>query len=337
MRGLAAIAGTSLPRQPRLPDWLTFVELGDGRLQMRAADFAYTVPDPLLADVVRRLRPLLDGTRSVEELAASGGSSHLPGTIQFVLKMLRQRGVLQEGAPPPDLDAGQRQRFRSALRLLAHYVVDAEQVVARLQGARISLTGEPELCRKLSESLESVGVGHVCPWALAASGEEARSDLLIAAARTPATAFFESVNDACLGSGGRWTRVAFEGRLGVVGPTIVPAQTACYRCLVLRQSTYDVPSEFEAYRKAVREIGECNEGELDPLTNTIVAQTVLEVARLLSGFAPPVTFGRQYVYDAGNPRVIGHDVLRVPRCPSCAGKQSPRDPWDMRRGASEIV
>ena len=334
IRGVAKIAATPLPQKPRLAGWLTWIDLGDGRLQLRAADFAFTIREPLLVEAVKHLRPLLDGTRSVDELAGSGGAALLPGTLQFALKALRQRGVLQEGALPPALDAEQRRRFEPELRFLSHHVVDAEPVLARLQAARVGLVGDPTLGAALRAGLAGVGVGHVAERPLESSADDQPDDLLIAAAATPASAFFEQVNAACLASGARWMRVALEGRLATLGPTIVPEQTACYTCLTLRQAAYDEPPELEAYRQAVRAGGEPDEGRLDPLTATLVAQAVLETARLLSGFAPPVTFARQHVFEAATPRVTAHEVLRVPRCPSCGRKQSPRDPWDVRARAA---
>jgi bacteriocin biosynthesis cyclodehydratase domain-containing protein len=335
IRGVAKIAATPLPRQPRLASWLTWVDLGDGRLQARAADFAFTLREPLMVDAVNHLRPLLDGTRTVDEIAVSGGEALLSGTLLFALKVLRQRGVLQEGAPPPALDAEQRRRFEPALRFLSHHVVDAEPVLARLAAARVGLVGDPALCAALRAGLESVGVGHVAERPLESAPDAAPDDLLIAFAATPASGFFEQVNAACLASGARWMRVALEGRLATLGPTIVPEQTACYTCLTLRQAAYDEPAELEKYRQAVRAAGEPDEGRLDPLTATVVAQAVLEAARLLSGFAPAVTFARQHVFQAATPRVTAHEVLRVPRCPSCGRKQSPRDPWDQRAHAGE--
>jgi hypothetical protein len=55
----------------------------------------------------------------------------------------------------------------------------------------------------------------------------------------------------------------------------------------------------------------------------------LEVARIISGFAPPKTIGRLYEFEATTPLVEGHDVLRLPRCPACNLKQPKREPWDI--------
>jgi bacteriocin biosynthesis cyclodehydratase domain-containing protein len=298
-------------------------------------DFAFTITEPFLAEVVRHLRPLLDGSYPVEELATSGGTTFLPGTILFVLKLLRQRGVLQEGEPPSGLSAETRAKYGSTLRFLAHYAPDAEQVLARLQGSRVVLIGDAALRAALAHSLDGIGVGQVASREDPEGAPDPGTALLVALARTPASRFFEAVNAECLATGQRWMRVALEGRAGLVGPTIVPAQTACFTCLVQRQATYAPALELAASVATVREHGENDEGDLAPLAATVVAQTALEVARLLSGFAPPSTFGSFHVFDAGSPRVVRHEVLRIPRCPTCGRKQSPRDPWDLRARARE--
>ena len=43
---------------------------------------------------------------------------------------------------------------------------------------------------------------------------------------------------------------------------------------------------------------------------------------------PPATIGRFYVLDAASPLRVGHDVLKVPRCPSCGRGAPSRQPWD---------
>jgi bacteriocin biosynthesis cyclodehydratase domain-containing protein len=333
LRGAADIAAIVLPTRPRLAPWLTLVDLGDGRLQLRAAEFALTVPGGLFADAARFLCPLLDGTRSIEELAEAGLPRYLPGTISFLLKLLQQRGVLQEGAPIPGLSPELRQRHAAALQLFAHHVTDPDHVLARLTASRVALIGSGSVCSRVQVELVALGVGTVAnpvpTWeALADAGRPA--DLIVALSDSAGSALFDAVNRASLEGSARWLRVAFEGRHGVVGPTVVPRQTACFTCYNVRRASHDERGDFEAYRAQLLRDGDPHEGALEALTNIVAAQAALEVARLLTGFAPPATFGRFYVFQAGSPRVSGHEVLRVPRCPSCGRSQSPRDPWDVR-------
>jgi bacteriocin biosynthesis cyclodehydratase domain-containing protein len=333
LRGVADIAALSLPLLPRLAPWLTLVDLGDGRLQLRASEFAFTVPGGLFGEAARHLCPLLDGTRSVAELTESGSPLYLPGTIFFLLQLFHQRGALQEGTPTPALPSELRLRHSSAIQLFAHYVADAEHVLARLSASRVVLMGAGSLISKLEAALVSLGVGTVANVGsnvAVAMNDAKAADLFIAASDTLGSAFFDSVNSACLDHEVRWLRIAFEGRFGIVGPTIVPRQTACFTCYNVRRASHDVGDEFLAYRAILLRDGDPHEGAVGPFTDLVAAQASLEAARLLTGFAPPATFGRFYTFEAGTPKVDAHEVLRVPRCPACGRRQSPRDPWDMR-------
>ena len=111
------------------------------------------------------------------------------------------------------------------------------------------------------------------------------------------------MNRACLQSGTRWLRVGFEGRLGLVGPTIVPGQTACFTCYGLRRAMHDSWDEFQAHRQKALRDGDPHEGAIEALTSIVAGQAALEAARLLTGFAPPATFGRFYTFEAGTPMV----------------------------------
>ena len=154
-----------LPARPRLAPWLTLVELGDGRLQLRAADFAFTIPGGLFAEAAAVICPLLDGTRTVEEIAEAGAPRFLPGTVIFLLKLFRQRGVLQEGTPTPALSPELRLRHGSALQLFAHYIGDAEQVLVRLSASRVALAGAAPVCAPLEAALVASALAASRTWA----------------------------------------------------------------------------------------------------------------------------------------------------------------------------
>jgi bacteriocin biosynthesis cyclodehydratase domain-containing protein len=336
LSALSDVAITPLPERPRLAPWLTFVELGDGRLQLRASDFTMTLSEPLLAKALRQVAPVLDGEHTVSQICATGAPAYLPGTVLFVLKLLAQGGALHEGAPAPELSARARTELEPALRLFAHYTRTPERTLARLQQAVVVVGGSGELVRRVADSLTASGVGRVLQVSASnlASSEPIASpeapDLVIAAAETRATAFFTAVNGAQLARGGRWLRVALDGRYATLGPTVVPHQTACFTCYHSRRACHDDSEQLELYERALELRGEHAEGSLHGLLQVIAGQTALEAARLLTGFAPPATLGRFHLFEASGPGVTGHDVLRVPRCPSCGPRISPRDPWDTR-------
>ncbi len=55
-----------LPRKPRLAPWVTLVDLGDNRMQLRGAEFSFTLNHPLFIETFQSVHTLLDGQRTVE-------------------------------------------------------------------------------------------------------------------------------------------------------------------------------------------------------------------------------------------------------------------------------
>jgi bacteriocin biosynthesis cyclodehydratase domain-containing protein len=205
-----------------------------------------------------------------------------------------------------------------------------------LAKAHVGLAGSPgDLREEISAALGSIGVGrltelrHPSTWVTQAHGEPSSLDLIVACEESPAFAFFDAVNRACLASGTRWLRVSISGTLAQLGPTVVPHQTACYTCLDLRQRTHQPELDgYLAHRAQIGKLsGHCDEGSLTPLWSALAGQVAVEVMRLLIGFTPPVTIGRLYEFNAVSPVAISHDVLRVPRCESCGRRRTLAEAW----------
>jgi bacteriocin biosynthesis cyclodehydratase domain-containing protein len=317
----ARAAETELPRRPRLAPWLTIVELGDGRVDLRAANFAYGLRESLLADTFHRVAPLVDGTRGVDEIARAGGEDVLPTTVIFLLKLLAANGCLQEAEPPIPLPAAERARWERQLRFLSRFVPDVDQVQSRLAAASIRVVGNGPLATALTQELLGLGVGDVSPGDV----DEPAAGLAIVCSDGPGFAAFDAANAAAMRSGARWLRVALSGPVAHLGPTVVPHQSACYACFDLRWRSHEPDLDgFLAYRGYPAPV---DEGELAPFRSLLASHAALEALRLLTGFAPPATIGRFYEFDVGSPAATPHDVLKAPRCPAC-GRDSPaREAW----------
>jgi bacteriocin biosynthesis cyclodehydratase domain-containing protein len=322
----ARLTRIELPSRPRLAPWVTAVELDDDRLQLRGAELSYTLRHPFLIAVYGAVAPLLDGTHTVEEIACAAEPEAAATTAVFLLKLLQANGLLQVGAdgngPAPALAAWERQ-----LRFLAHFVPDAAATQTALLGARVAVVGDRELSAAVASALGSAGIAALEPPVAGDVPAPAELDLVVACQESAGFTFFDAVNRACLESGTRWLRVAVFGTTGHLGPTIVPYQTSCYTCLDLRIRSHERdPEAFAAYRGHP---GPADEGALAPLIGTLAAEAALEAVRLLTGFAPPSTIGRFYAVEARTPERAAHDVLKVPRCPSCGTREPPREAWDL--------
>ena len=333
-----------LPRKPRLAPWVTLVDLGDSRMQLRGAEFSFTLQHPLFIETFQAIRPLLDGQRTVEEIVSSRDPKYLPTTITFLLKMLRANGVLQEGvvSPPPPLTPENLKENETLVQFFSHYVLDPVGTLALLHKARVALIGSDSITSRIHKGLLGMGFGSLIeieglsaktaydPTQLHKEviGQLKEVDFLIVCQDTTDHRFFQTLNAVCHETGTRWMHVAISGTKGLMGPTIIPHQSACYVCYDKRvASNASELQSYLAYQKQT-ELSK-NEGFLNPLWSTLAEQVTLEVARIISGFAPPKTIGRLYEFEATTPLVEGHDVLRLPRCPACNLKQPKREPWDL--------
>jgi bacteriocin biosynthesis cyclodehydratase domain-containing protein len=132
------------------------------------------------------------------------------------------------------------------------------------------------------------------------------------------------LNRACLALRVPWatgTATAFEG---VVGPTIIPYETACYRCYQAR-----VIAGRDDPAGALAELREREQGATDmsaqrenlPFGAGVVGSLLaLQAFQLLTGLRP-ATLGRVLVVDFRGSRMSQHLVLRKPWCPDCFAGQ----------------
>lgn len=321
-------AGLRAPRRPRLAPWLFAVDLGDDRLQLRSAESFHTLAHPLMVRLFRKIEPLLDGNHTIEEIASYAESEAAPTTIVFLLNLLHGKGLLQPGWGEGELDSRERLLWDKQLRLLSHFTPDAETMQSVIARSCIGLLGSGELADEIRTAVEAVGVRSVVavPNPPALQDYFPGLDLVIACADSPAFEFFEAVNRASLESGARWLRVCYSGELAQLGPTIVPHHSACFRCLEVRQQANQ--ADIEGYRAYRKQAGVAEEGSISPFRSVVANQAALEVMRLLTAFAPPVTVGRFYVFGAATPDAVPHNVLKVPRCPACGRRRNFLQPWD---------
>jgi bacteriocin biosynthesis cyclodehydratase domain-containing protein len=129
---------------------------------------------------------------------------------------------------------------------------------------------------------------------------------------------YAEVDDACQRDGIQWTSIRRNRITVEIGPTVVPGQSACFRCYELRRAA-NVPEETG--------MGRTHAGGFHvPAGPEWVA---LEAVKLLAGFGEASTIGTVVVFDPLRLKLSHHRVLRVPTCPRCRVDPSnpPEIPW----------
>jgi len=337
-------AGANFPTKPRLVPWVSLVDLGDERLQFRAADFCYTLHSDLFINLFKSIHPFLNGSHTFEGICSACDKEAPAEVIIFLLKALRDQGLLQEGErlkgffadrePVADLD--------KKLNFFSRFVPDSQSILQSLFQAKIRIVGSDDLKFLTQKALVEAGIpNYQCPEPLSVgdNGAELHEeiyqsiqgvDLLVACQETPGHAFFSRVNELCMEAGVRWLRVAIEGVGASIGPTVVPYETACYACYESRREAN--MEDFKDYREFKERLSgsieNTAEGKLPLFWSLVANHAAMEVVRIISGFAPPKTMGRFFQVTCTSLDVSAHDVLRLPRCPACHPKRPSYETWD---------
>jgi bacteriocin biosynthesis cyclodehydratase domain-containing protein len=142
--------------------------------------------------------------------------------------------------------------------------------------------------------------------------------LVIVSTDTFETNLYRWIDEICQRKNIQWTSLRRNRMTVELGPTVIPKQTACFRCYELRRAG-NLPEELG--------LGRTHAGwYYVPAGADWVA---LEAIKLLSGFGEAVTIGRIMIFDPLALTLAPHRVLRVPTCPRCKINPHvpPKIPW----------
>lgn len=301
----------AMPTRPSLPRELVVMPLANGLL-IEGTDTPQVLRGQAAQSLLPRLFSLLDGTRTLEQLAAA-----LPDVaathIQQAVALLYTRGLLEDKATEPTLDP---QRFDPQMLAFFRRHVDttranrsALEAAARLSNAEVvvySTTGDQQRA-EIVKKLRAAGLGAVTArdFGSAPTFSNEYANQLVIALVTGAddTAQLTALDAQCARLGVAWLRVAVqpEAATAELGPYFERSETACYQCF--RQVEGAVPSSVRVTRA---------EAELQ--TKFWAAMLVTEVLYFLSRIGPLATGLQVKRYDLSNWSV---QSLRYPRLPGC--------------------
>jgi len=308
-------AGPARPALPLLAPW--FRVLGDGkRLLLEHAQSLVVLEGAAVRALLPVLLPLLDGTRTVDDLAARLGPAARPA-IEAAVDLLHEHGVIVDG---PDAPAGDRAPARAAAEA---YGLSPAVAAERLHSATVGVAGTGPLRPDVVRLLVAAGVRDVRRLGWRGRGH---ADLTVV---VPAADEVERLP--------RWNRTAlrrdspfllvrpWDGRTVEVGPLVLPRQTGCHACLLLRRAGASAyPEDFAELESApIAALG-------GAAVSALAAAVVVEVAlRWLVGRDRAVPGIVHTIELRPRLRLREHTVLRVPRCPACSNveRAAPPLPW----------
>lgn len=156
-------------------------------------------------------------------------------------------------------------------------------------------------------------------------------DLVICALDRIWQPLWESLNAVALVTRKPWLSVLVQADNGLLGPLVLPFESACFSCFDLRQRGNLASPEI--YSKFVEDQSIDNLPNVPvvfaPLREIMASHCVLEIYRFYSHTQAPDTVGRVLEFRISDYRPKVHHVFKLPRCSSCSHKTPPKRAWDL--------
>lgn len=318
----------TLPPRPALKPWYRLLQ-DDDKLLLQYGETVVSFEGRAVRRLLPALLPLLDGTRSLDEIVQIVGPP-VRRAVEQALDLLDRHGLLTEAAAG-SLTESER---RSADFLAATDPAGRSPaaLLAALRAAHVAVAGSGSLALEVASSLRRSGVGVVEQLPLGApSGELGRFELVVAAPEGEKLPSLSDWNRAALAAGIPWLQVLpFDGHFCAVGPLYVPGETGCYECFRIRRAAnVDCGRDFLALQDVSARLpaSAC-------LEQTVAGLTATTALRWLA-HEDPFLPGTWYALEPVPQPALGTHVLyRVPRCPSCSGLGDVAQPLPWHRAAA---
>jgi bacteriocin biosynthesis cyclodehydratase domain-containing protein len=304
------VATDGLPRLPLLAPWYRVIGAGD-RLLLEHGSSLVVLEGAAVRALLPALLPLLDGTRTVDDLVRRLGEQVRPA-IEQALATLAGHGVVVEGPDAPH-----------TLAVAGLFGLAPGEAATRLECATVDVVGGAAVGEDVARLLRLTGIERVRPAAWRARRD---ADLVVVA---PAPGELDRVpawNRRAWSASSPWVLVRpFDGRFTGVGPLVVPGESACHECSVRRRGA------CFGFGADVFDV------EAAPVAAVAPPSIASAIAALAADVALRWTIGRDttlpgllHVLEAAPDLCITrHTVLRVPRCDVCsqAARTAPPLPW----------
>jgi bacteriocin biosynthesis cyclodehydratase domain-containing protein len=308
-----------IPTLPYLAPWYR-IAAGENKVVLEYGQRVISLGGRAAVRLLPALLPLLDGTRSVDEIVRVLGEPVRPAVVQ-ALGQLAEHDLLLEGpSTANELAVG----AEGTVHLLSSIRSDTPalgETLAALSRRAVAIAGEAPVGVELAALLRRSGV-------TVDRSEEigADRDLTICAPAPAELPRLRAWNEQALTATQPWLQILpFDGRYGAIGPLYLPGDTCCYECFRLRRaSNLNAPAELSLLEAspAPYPVAPFVDAAIAGLATLLALQWLV----LADHYAPAAFYSLELA------PVIGlsvHHVHRVPRCPVCSelAGAAPPLPW----------
>jgi bacteriocin biosynthesis cyclodehydratase domain-containing protein len=293
------------------------VDLGDGRVQVRVPDGDHFTIETHGVELAPHLDAMRCGGLTLEAALAAAGSDDERQVWEKAAEVLAQRGLLRrESDEDPSADC-----------LLASFdYVFRKARAADLRGApadtvrSVTVSGDGLIADVARRCMATLGLA-------AGAGGRAADEapgLRIACCDHDDHEFLREQNEISLREGTMATFVRKSGSRILLGPIVVPHESACFNCYIERViSNIEYIDEFEAnvrFASTVR--GQRLRDATGLMTGVLAFLVTQHVVFALERIAKVARPGELVAFDLLTSETTRHPVLKLPRCGVCGrGRQ----------------
>lgn len=309
-----------VPAFPRLWPNVDFAFVGDGSVLVRGQSGSISLRGAFVSDALPDLLPSHDGRSSREVLVRKIDPAFQREAEEF-LAIMSRRGFLADGVAQNGHANG---RYAS----WGLFGADAKGAEDRLAAARILVLGLGVVGTALTRALVRGGVGRCDQRPPSDVTDEDAPTMIVLVSDGMSLVGVDRVSELSHRDDVPWLLVRIDRSTVLVGPYVVPGQTACFCCYELRaRANADHPEEHEAlfdmWRKA-----EQRGDQVPPEYGMIVGNWLaLDLMRSIATGRLPSAAGRLISLNLHSLSSSSRDILRLPRCPVCSRQVS----WPLTR------
>ena len=344
--------------RPKIKEYYDIVPEAEDRYQVRSSEVVSVLKGATVKDVLVHLFPLLDGRHSIEEIVNKLSDVASQEVLHGVLEKLIKLRIVEDASERDDsgLSPQEVERYRRQLMFLDISLDEGTdlQYQRNIKESRLSIVGEGDLAVSIARQAVRVGIGRVTginlkdgrrigeenpdvsfnqagidlldERSISLAIEQEKPSLIVVAADRAEPSLLKWMNELTQRLRISLLYCEISGTEGVIGPFVLPGQTACLMCQHLRVTrNLDFYQEYRSWEKWVTTDGarsRAQTGSLSPFTEMVAGMASLEVFKHVSSFHEPETYGKFLTVNALSYEITSHEVLRVPRCPACGNART---------------
>jgi bacteriocin biosynthesis cyclodehydratase domain-containing protein len=226
--------------------------------------------------------------------------------VELALSILGEHGLLTAGPDAPEDERETAHAFASVFDVIPRVAAE------RVREARVGVVGGSATAADVARLLRVAGVRRLRRWPWRRSGD---ADFCVVAPATDEVDRLQGWNAVALEHGIRWLPVRpWDGRCALVGPLVVPHESCCYECVLLRRAA-NVEYRDDLVDVDAAPVAASAPAPFGTLVSALAAYSAL---RWLVGLDTALPGVLQAVEARPVLSLSSHTVLRVPRCPACS-------------------